>query len=123
MSRHGRAVRILANNGVDPQKDGTFDVQSELDTSRFYIVAKKGVWKCDCMDYQLRAKECKHILAVKGYREVTRHHELDEICYTKALGHYCSHGVRRNLAMTDDVTEVTCERCLKYIEKIVASKL
>ena len=69
--RYLRAWRLISDGRVRVRPDYTYnrveaEVASESEPGVIYDVIhdpREG-WACSCMDYQVRGKQCKHIMAV-----------------------------------------------------------
>lgn len=62
--RRTKGLAIAASVQI-PNKDGIWIVPSQSLNGSYAVAEKDGVLMCDCADYELRRKPCKHVWAVR----------------------------------------------------------
>lgn len=62
--RRSKGLEIAARTDI-PKKNGVWTVPSQSLNGSYAVAKKNGILVCDCEDYELRQKPCKHTWAVK----------------------------------------------------------
>src|SRR5579862_3043506 len=65
--RRERGLWIARNLNVRATSGGWF-VPSERGAGIYFVRKTRGGFRCDCEDWEIRQKDCKHVFAVLSYR-------------------------------------------------------
>src|ERR1041385_332612 len=62
------ALSIVAKGDVHALPNGLFDVQSQSNPTRHYLIAQRdGAWSCECDHFLEVGRQCIHIIATRFY--------------------------------------------------------
>lgn len=121
MTREERAQLILKiQNGIVRVNEQRYVVKSQTSTRDYEVLSTEFGWICSCPDYQYRAQECKHILAVKFSLELRKNVETQTVVPMIAVGLciFCKsdkvvkHGLRKN--KSGQIQRYFCNACQKW---------
>ena len=130
--REIRGYSILARGDTPTIIDKEhFLVPSQSDSSKRYKVTKEEAWSCDCLDFQNRKEECKHIKAIKFFLKLRNIQDTDvleiteKITEEKTVCPYCKsdniikRGIRKTA--TEQKQRYFCKACNKrFVTQIIS---
>lgn len=98
--RKARGMEIL-ENGITPKEVGkeTWVVPSQNGNGTYNVECHNDEWHCTCPDYEYRAIECKHIHAIRIWRQLKKGFQQAHLT------------VRQTIPLVEQKLVVSCKFC------------